>query len=75
MPKQQITQILDTRFSCEEMDAAETEMHRDHKTLSSIQRAGLTIGLTTNKTGTQWFSGYYPRFCPKEIIFFLFSMH
>lgn len=45
-------------FSRDELDAAEAEMRAGRVILSSVARGGLTVGLTANKTGTQWFSGY-----------------
>lgn len=45
-------------FSKDELDAAEAEMRAGRVILSSVARGGLTVGLTANKTGTQWFSGY-----------------
>lgn len=50
------------RFRREDLDAAEAQMHAARRILSSVERDGLTVGLTANKTGTQWFSGYHRGF-------------
>lgn len=50
------------RFRREELDAAEAQMHAARGIVSSVERDGLTVGLTANKTGTQWFSGYHRGF-------------
>jgi len=50
------------RFTRKEIDSAEEEMHRTKQPLSSIKRSSIAIGLTCNKTGTQYFCGYHKGF-------------
>lgn len=60
MDKNQLMRLISQKitFSREEIDAAEAEMHRDRKIISAVARDGINVGLTANKTGTQYFCGY-----------------